>query len=105
MRAHIILYAFATPSDIERMKVALLRDHNILVESCKRDMSVRCEEGGSQAICLLYGVADPIRTNAHLLAALTVPVGKQIESILGIKTVIMRASSKDMPAKPELALA
>lgn len=105
MRAHIILYAFVTPTDVERMKVALLRDHNILVEQCKRDTTVRCEEGGSQAICLLYDVAEPIRTNAHLLAALAVPVGRQIESITGIKTVIVRASSTCAPARPEPVLA
>lgn len=100
MFATIILYGFALPSDLEKMKVRLLSEHGIHVRECRRESNAMLADDDSQIICKLYRVPADIRRDEIASTQLLRDVRNKILEITLVKTVIAVDSMEDVITSP-----
>ncbi|MDP3402551.1 MAG: hypothetical protein Q8S35_01180 [bacterium] len=96
MFAITVLYGFALPSDLERMKARLLSEHGIQVNECRRESNAMLADDDSQIICKLYRVPANIRHDETAAAQLLRAVRDMILEITLVKTVIVVDSMEDV---------
>lgn len=96
MFAKIVLYGFALPTDLKRMKARLLSEHSIQVNECHQEKAVMLADDDSQILCTLYRVPADIRYNERASTRLRHDVRDTILEITVVKTAIVVDSMKDV---------
>lgn len=96
MFAKIVLYGFALPSDLERMRARLLTEHSIQVNECRRDRGVTLANDDSQILCTLYRVPTDTRYNERAATRLLHGARDTILEITMVKTAIVVDSMEDV---------